>query len=145
MVSDNQHFAHPDIIMHVESPQVLRDPGEPDLLRNRNRAFEPRLGSYVICTELIPQGDIESLKQQFKPAVPQKSDTEANANPAITNQAQNTPVEPTTNVNPPEKIEVMDVGYNAAKLEPVVDAILKSRRYAELAPNPQTGTTNVPV
>jgi hypothetical protein len=39
----------------------------------------------------------------------------------------------------------MDVGYNAAKLEPVVDAILKSRRYAELAPNPQTGTTNVPV
>ena len=139
-VADNLYIARPDIIMHIEQEKDLREPGNPDMLKNRNEVFTPRLGSFVICPEIIPEASLEIFRQQLEPVLAQVKHGDTPLTTQSAHDSENISGEVTPNAAPQRNIEILCVGYDPAKLEPVANAILRSKRYAELVPNPGSGT-----
>ena len=136
MVADNRNIARPDMIMHIEHEKDLREPGKPDMLKNRNEVFAPRLGSFVICPEILPEVDVETFKQQFRPLGQQIETAEAPVKTGEAREAESVPSKPTSSAVLPRGIDVICVGYDAAKLEPIANTIIESQHYVELTSNP---------
>lgn len=116
IVADYQHALWPEIIVDVMEAPDWYESGGPEVVRLHYEFLRPRLGSFVVCREALPVT-----------AMPQGSQAQATE---TGNEAVPAPEEDATTRllrELPEGIHLLSVGYDAAKLGPIIEALKASK------------------
>jgi hypothetical protein len=131
MIADFYRLARPDLIIEFMEEDDWYDAKRVEDMIRHNMVLNPRLGSYVISLVEVPP-------EAFKPLEARPMVSSSGTNQPEVMQGSAPPAEapmarPLSLAELPENIHVLSVGYNAAKLEPVVEAILKATEMAKAA------------
>jgi hypothetical protein len=141
VVSDYTHTARPDIIVAIMESGGWFEAGKMETVRHHNRTFKPRLGSFVVCREAFvpPAPAISATVETSIPAEPVQIDMNqpvANAEVAKAEEAKADEVPPV-----PEDIHILNVGFEANELRPIINAIVESRQTSMAAKQRMPGIT----
>ncbi len=128
VVADNSQVAQPDIIVEFREREGWYDKEGLELVRRHYNVLKPKLGSFVVCLEPVPEAALKELepKSALQP-VPMGVTLETKEQPAVTS------VTPETTVQPSYNMRILGVGYDITKLEPIVKAIVDEQTRPEEA------------
>ncbi len=112
VVHDYFVVARPDIIIDVMEAEDWYEKGGLESARRHHEILRPRLGSFVICREPLPQPAAGTRKPALAPV---------DAEDGAKEEEASTPADPLANL--PPGIHVVFAGYEAGLLKPVIDAI----------------------
>ncbi len=124
VIADYFQMARPDIIVEFREGKNWYEKEKLDIVRRNYNVLKPRLGSFVVCLEPVPEIAVKELED--KPVM-QRVDTGATheaAQPALQSVTREAVTE--TPAQPSFNIRLLSVGYDLSKLEPIVGAILSS-------------------
>jgi len=116
IVADYQHALWPEIIVDVMEAPDWYESGGLEIVRLHYEVLRPRLGSFVVYREALPET-----------AIPQGSQAQATE---TGDEMAPAPEEDTTTRllrELPESIHLLSVGYDSTRLGPIIEALAKSR------------------
>jgi hypothetical protein len=140
-VSDYIHTARPDIIVAIMESGGWFEAGKMETVKRHHQTFKPRLGSFIVCREAFvpPAPVITTPIEASTPAEPVQIDMNppvANAEMAKAGEAKADEVTPV-----PEDIHILNVGFEANELRPIINAIVESRQISMAANQSTPGLT----
>lgn len=109
VIADHFQMARPDIIVEF---RVEKDWYEKDGLESVRRHYDvlkPKLGSFVVCREPVPEAAVRELESK----------------PELQPEAKG--IIPETPAQPALNLHLLSVGYDLAKLEPIIEAMFKAQ------------------
>ncbi len=118
VVSDYLYTACPDIIIDVMETRDWYKTGGVESVKRHHEILKPRLGSFVVCREPLPQPTVKKQEPDLAPAPTAASAKEQAGPPA---EEANKPDDPFTGL--PLDIHFLFAGYETDQLKPVIDAI----------------------
>lgn len=125
-ISDYTYIARPDIVVNIMETKSWFEDGKMEMVKLHHHVLNPRLGSFVICRE------------PFVPPVPENAVPVPAATPdvliptgSVQSSAEAGVASATAAAPLPDDIQILNVGYEADKLEPIIDAVVKSRQKPE--------------
>ena len=139
MIADFYRLARPDLIIEFMEEDDWYDAKRVEDMIRHNMWINPRLGSYVISRVEVPP-------EAFKPMEALPLVSSSPTNPADGTTVSAPPAEtlmarPLSLAELPDNIHVLNVGYDTAKLEQVIEAIVKA---TEMAKNVKPGELEPP-
>ena len=114
--ADYLSAARPDIVLDVMESADWYETGELEIVKRHHKAFKPRLGSFVICRADVPAAAAEELQAE------QEVEQSLNAHETATKHSATEVLK-----EPAPWIELLSVGYEAAKLEPIINSMARQR------------------
>ena len=129
MIADYYRLARPDVIIEFMEEDDRYDAKRVEDIMRHNMVLNPRLGSYVISrVEVSP----EAFKpMEARPMVSSYGTNAADGTTPLTSPAETPMARPLSLAELPDNIHVLNVGYNTAKLEQVIEAIVKATEMAK--------------
>lgn len=143
LVADYSRVARPDIIVEVMEEKDWFERGELELVKRHYHALQPKLGSFVVCREPVSEAALRELEPKTAPlaqATPENATPSAAPQPSPLPETQATagqttqPLassEPEPVIGPALPIHLLSVGYDAAKLETIIEAITEAQKKSE--------------
>lgn len=139
MIADFYRLARPDLIIEFMEEDDWYDAKRVEDMIRHNMVINPRLGSYVISRMEVPPEAFKPMEAMpmvsSSPTIPADGTT-VSAPPAEALMAR-----PLSLAELPDNIHVLNVGYDTAKLEQVVEAIVKA---TEMAKSVKPGELELP-
>ena len=138
VIADNSRMAQPDIIVEFRQEKGWYEKEGLEPVRRHYDVLKPKLGSFVVCLELVPEAAIKELEQ--KPAlqpVALGAVPEAAAVPVSQHVDLGTAHETVGKLV--RNIHLLSVGYDITKLEPIIEAIKAQTETKEAADGNNTG------
>jgi hypothetical protein len=114
VVHDYFVIARPDIVIDVMEAGDWHEKGGIESVKRHHEILKPRLGSFVICRQPLPQPTVKTHEPEQAPAA-DGSRVELPAG------EESQPADPLAGL--PDDIYLLFVGYEAERLQPVIDAI----------------------
>ena len=105
VIADYFEMARPDIIVEFRAAKNWYEKEGLEIIRRHNNVLKPRLGSFVVCLEPVPEAAIRELEDKSAPQ--------------LTTGALTT--EPVCN------IRLLSVGYDGTKLGSIIESVNKVR------------------
>jgi len=127
LIADYYQMARPDILIEFMEEGDWFAAGRMEAVKRHYDMLKPRLGSFVVCREAVPEAAFKSL-EPAPAAPPAEGATEAAATQAV------------ATAEPPD-IHLLSVGYNITKLEPIVEVILQAQAKAKEVKKSEAGST----
>ncbi len=122
LVADYSRMMRPEIIVETIEDDDWYKKGKLEMVKRHCNILKPRLGSYVVCRDAVPQAATEELKTKSTlPAMDITSQDEIAAQPASKQAPQQMPAS-----KPPPGIHLLSVGYDMNRLDSVVKAFLET-------------------
>ena len=129
MIADYYRLARPDVIIEFMEEDDWYDAKRVEDIVRHNRVLNPSLGSYVVSRVKVPP---EAFKPQEASTVVLSSGTNPSEGMEGSLSPAETPIARALSLAElPDNIHVLDVGYDATKLEPVVEAIVQATEMAK--------------
>ena len=114
--ADHVNVARPDIVVDVMENADWYETGGMEIVKLHLKALKPRLGSFVVCREVVPASALQELQSE------RKLEQALLAHQTATKQSSIEILE-----EPAPTIDLISVGYETAKLEPIINVIAKLR------------------
>jgi hypothetical protein len=124
LVADYHQIARPDIIIEFREEGDWYQKEGLEVIRRHHDSFKPKLGSFVICREPVPEAAFKDLNT--KPVIQPVNTEESVPNPLISaeqSSEKTATVELAQAAETTANIQLIYVGDNMAKLESVINAI----------------------
>lgn len=137
VVADSSRMAQPDIIVEFREEEGWYEKEGLELVKRHYNVLKPKLGSFVVCLEPVPEAAIKELEQ--KPTLQPmggEATPETTGRPVVTGAAPEAAVQPAA-----PNIHILGVGYDITKLEPIVEAIIKAQTKSKEATAENTTLT----
>ena len=128
VAADYTFTARPDILLNIMENDSWFEDGKMEMVKRHHRVLKPRLGSFVICRKPF----VQKLSEKAVPVQETTQDTSAQAEP--TQPVAEVEGTSATAAPLPDDIQILNVGYEAGKLEPIISAIVKSKQKPESSP-----------
>lgn len=124
VIADYAETLRPDIIVDVMETRDCYQTGRLDEVRHHYDVLKPRLGSFVVCRESMPQTLLRELGLEPAPIGAIAAEG--------TGQLQRDASAPAAGMASelPSDIHLLSVGYETGKLESIIDAPARSRAKA---------------
>ena len=123
LAADYFHIARPNVLVDVMESGDWYQAGGLEKIKRHKKILKPKLGAFVVCRQPVPQAAIDEL-------APPPPSLQA-ATPAAEGGAQPLPVADAvpavSAVEPCPDIHLLNVGYDAGALQPIVEAMRQWR------------------
>jgi hypothetical protein len=122
VVADYLYIARPDIVIDVMENSDWYESGGMEIVKHHNAILKPRLGSFVICCEPITQTVMKELEPNQQPqeiTIASEEGIGQSTGQRIVDLNKLSAGVNKSLVN----INLLDVGYDVCKLEPIIDAM----------------------
>ena len=122
VVADYLYIARPDIVINVMENSDGYESGGMEIVKHHNAILKPRLGSFVIYCEPIPQTVMKELEPNQQPQEITIASKEGIGHSAGQRIVDLNKLSAGINKSP-FNIHFLDAGYDVCKLEPIIDAM----------------------
>ena len=122
VVADYLYIARPDIVIDVMENSDWYESGGMEIVKRHNEILKPRLGSFVICCEPIPQTVMKELEPNQQPQEITIASEEGIGQSTGQRIVDLNKLSAGVNKSP-VNIHLLDAGYDVCKLEPIIDAM----------------------
>jgi len=127
LVADYSRIVQPDLIVECMEKKDWYDKDRLALVERHLNTLKPKLGSYVVCRELVPESAIKDLEPgRVQVSVIQSPAEETKQEPLVAGAvpvaaANKSVLAP----QPSRNIHLLGIGYDISQLEPIVEALTK--------------------
>jgi hypothetical protein len=109
VMADFFQIARPDIIVEFREKKDWYEKGGLELVKRHYNVLKPKLGSFVVCREAVPEDVLKELEPKSEPQ------------PAAENSTPKTTAQPALNLH------FLNVGFDIPKLEPIIESIIQAQ------------------
>jgi hypothetical protein len=109
LIADHFQIARPDIMVEFREEKDWYEKEGLEVIKHHYNALKPRLGSFIVCRESVSESTIKMFAQELMGLpVAEGENIKTTAQPAL-------------------NIQLLNVGYDKTKLEPIIEAIIKGQ------------------